>query len=322
MLVSVIIPSYNRRHELCRCIDSILAQRSVSIEIIVVDDCSQDDTRELLTLNYPHIRFILSQRRVGPSHLRNLGLRAAKGEYVLFLDSDVVLPRKGIIHEMAIILSKTSRIGELGGEIPVYRNITDKAVGKRRDFFGQNHDVISKRDGEENPLKECTYLATCNCMVRKDVAFEVGGFDPYYKFGGEDADFGYRILSKGYCNLVCFSVGVHHFRSVHGRYPDETLRYHRTRIRFNLKHYSPPRNLLIAAVDCMKAGWFYLLLGPKIFLKKIRHVPLVTENYLGGWYLIKVYLENIRAYGKLIRQEHTDFLADAEIERFERQSAD
>ena len=86
--------------------------------------------------------------------------------------------------------------------------------------------MISKRDGEENQLRECTYLATCNCMVRKDVAFEVGGFDPYYEFGGEDVDFGYRILSKGYSNQVCFAVGVHHHRSVHGRYPDETLRYH------------------------------------------------------------------------------------------------
>ena len=183
-------------------------------------------------------------------------------------------------------------------------------------------DVISKRDGEENQLRECTYLATCNCMVRKDVAFEVGGFDPYYEFGGEDVDFGYRILSKGYSNQVCFAVGVHHHRSVHGRYPDETLRYHRTRIRFNLKHYSPPRNLFIAAVDCLKAGWFYVLLGPKIVFKKIRRIPLVKENYLGGWYLIKVYLENIMTYRDLIGQKHADFLADAEIENFERQSVD
>ena len=81
-------------------------------------------------MNHPHIRFILSKRRVGPSHLRNLGLRAAEGEYVLFLDSDVVLPGNRIIHEMVIILSKSPRIGELGGEIPVYRNITDKAIEK------------------------------------------------------------------------------------------------------------------------------------------------------------------------------------------------
>ena len=89
-----------------------------------------------------------------------------------------------------------------------------------------------------------------------------------------------------------------------------------------LKHYSPPGNLFIAAVDCLKAGWFYVLLGPKIVFKKIRRIPLVKENYLGGWYLIKVYFENIMTYRDLVGKKHTDFLADAEIENFERQSAE
>ena len=221
--VSVIIPSYNRRHDLCRCIDSVVSQTSVAIEIIVVDDCSEDDTREFLRLNYPDVRLISCDCRYGPSHLRNLGLRSAKGEVILFLDSDVMLPEKGIVLRMVEILSRDPRIGEIGGEIPVYRNIADEAIGKRRDFFGKNHDVISKKDEKsENQLKECTYLATCNCMVRKEVAFEVGGFDPYFKFGGEDADFGYRILKKRYTNKVEFKVGVHHHRSATGRYLDET----------------------------------------------------------------------------------------------------
>lgn len=295
-------------------------QRSVSIEIIVVDDCSQDDTEQFLKLYYPHVRFIQSTRRFGPSHLRNLGLRKAKGEFVLFLDSDVVLPVKRIIREMVRILFENPRIGELGGEIPVYLNITDRAIGKRRNFFGRNHDVISKKGDVENQLRGCTYLATCNCMVRKDVAFRVGGFDPYYKFGGEDADFGYRILRKGYSNQVCFSVGVYHHRSILGRYSDETLRYHRTRIRFNFKHYSMLQNLAIVTGDLLKATAFYLLLAPKILLKKIRRIPLVPENFLGGWYLIKVYLENLSRFSELKDQKGADFLSDEEIKKFERSS--
>ena len=320
--VTVIIPSYNRRHDLCRCIDSILSQKAVVIEILVVDDCSADDTIAFLKANYANVRLITGSRRFGPSHLRNLGIRAAEGNFLLFLDSDVVLPDENVLKRMLKIMSESPRIGELGGEIPVYRKIMDQAIGKRRDFFGRNHDVISKKSDTIHPqLKRCTYLATCNCMVRKDVAYKVGGFDPYYKFGGEDADFGYRILRKGYSNQVTFPVGVHHYRSIHGRYPDETLRYHRTRIRFNIKHYSLSRNLFIAVVDCMKAGWFYLLLGPKLIFKRIKHIPLVAENYLGGWYLIKVYIENIRFYRELMRQKKTNFLSDEEIQKFERQAA-
>ena len=120
--------------------------------------------------------------------------------------------------------------------------LSDKAI--------KNHDVVSGRnDTVGGGEKECTYIATCNCMLRKEVASEIGGFDPYYKFGGEDADFGYTILKTGYANRVDFNVGVHHHRSVSGRYPDETYRYHLTRVRFNLKHFSVMRNIVIFLID-------------------------------------------------------------------------
>ena len=321
ILVSVIIPTLNRREDLCRCIDSLLTQTLVSIEIIVVDDCSKDDTREFIGINYPDVRLIACFRRYGPSHLRNMGLREAKGKFILFLDSDVILPKPDIVWQMSEYLSSNGDIGTIGGEIPVYLNIMDEARGKRRDFFGKNHNVISKMDKTSgNQMRSCTYLATCNCMVRKDVAFEIGGFDPYYRFGGEDADFGYRILKKGYSNRVCFTVGVFHYRSVLGRYPDETLRYHLTRIRFNMKHYSLRRNLVIGSVDLLNAALFYLLLAPKIIVKKIRRKDLVSENYLGGWYLIMAYLENLKTHGALSILKHANFLTDEEMRQFYRHS--
>jgi GT2 family glycosyltransferase len=317
-LVSVIIPSYSRRDDLCHCIDSILSQTSVSIEIIVVDDCSKDDTSEVLRRNYPDVRLISCVRRYGPSHLRNLGLKEAKGAFILFLDSDVVLPKQDIVWRMVQTLSRDLKIGEIGGEIPVYRNIMDAAIGKRRDFFGKNHDVISKKDEKAaNQMKKCTYLATCNCMVRKKVAFEVGGFDPYYNFGGEDADFGYRILRSGYSNKIDFKLGVHHHRAILGRYPDETYRYHRTRVRFNLKHLSEIRNIILFLMDFFNFLIFCLILVPKILVKKIENDELVTENYLGGWYLMKAYRVNLAKYAEIKRLRGVNFLRDEEMKRFE-----
>lgn len=317
-LVSVIIPSYNRRLDLCRCIDSVLAQTSATLEIIVVDDCSEDDTITFLRRNYTDIRLISCIRHYGPSHLRNLGLREARGEFILFLDSDVILPKKDTVRRMVETLSQDRSIGEIGGEIPVYRNIMDVAKGIRRDFFGRNHDVISRKgENSENRLKKCTYLATCNCMVRKEVAFEVGGFDPYYRFGGEDADFGFCILEQGYCNRVNFPLGVHHHRSTEGRYADETFRYHRTRVRFNLKHFTLPRNLVIFIMDFFNFILFYLTLAPKIFIKKRKKIPLVPENYWGGYYLLKAYLENFPNYKRLKSSKNINFLCNEEMKRFE-----
>jgi GT2 family glycosyltransferase len=318
ILVSIIIPTFNRREDLCRCIDSVLTQTSVSIEIIVVNDCSKDDTREFIRFHYPDVRLISCVRRYGPSHLRNLGLRKAKGEYILFLDSDVVLPRQDIVQRMVETLSFDRNIGEIGGEIPEYRNILDEAIGKRRDFFGKNHDVLSKKDEKaEKQLKKCTYLATCNCMVRKEVVFEVGGFDPYYEFGGEDTDFGYAILKRDYTNWVDFRVGVHHRRSTTGRYPNETYRYHLTRVRFNLKHLSVMRNLIIFIMDFFSFLIFYLILVPKILVKKIKNDEFLAENYLGGWYLMKAYRVNLAKHTEIKRLRGVNFLCDKEIERFE-----
>jgi glycosyltransferase involved in cell wall biosynthesis len=62
-LVSVIIPTFNRRHDLCRCVESVLMQTSATTEIIVVDDCSEDDTREFLRSNYPDVCLISCDRR-------------------------------------------------------------------------------------------------------------------------------------------------------------------------------------------------------------------------------------------------------------------
>ena len=154
-------------------------------------------------------------------------------------------------------------------------------------------------------------------MVRKEVAFEVGGFDPYYNFGGEDTDFGYRILRRGYSNKVDFKVGVRHHRSILGRYPDETYRYHQTRIRFNLKHLSEIRNIILFLMDFFNFLIFYLILVPKILLKKLKDDELVTENYLGGWYLMRAYRVNLAKYTEIKRLRSVNFLRDEEMKKFE-----
>ena len=86
-LVSVIIPTYNRGYCLCEAIDSVLAQTYTNIEIIVVDDGSTDSTEEILKKYGPEIQY-LWQENQGVSSARNLGIRAAKGEWIAFLDSD------------------------------------------------------------------------------------------------------------------------------------------------------------------------------------------------------------------------------------------
>jgi glycosyltransferase involved in cell wall biosynthesis len=86
-LVSVLIPTYNRGYIVGQAIESVLAQTYRPIEIVVVDDGSKDDTREVLERFGQHIRYIY-QDNAGLAAARNTGLVAARGEFLAFQDSD------------------------------------------------------------------------------------------------------------------------------------------------------------------------------------------------------------------------------------------
>jgi glycosyltransferase involved in cell wall biosynthesis len=87
MLVSVIIPTYNRSKLVTDAVQSALSQTYKDFEIIVIDDGSTDNTQEMLEKFSNDIQYIKTNR-IGPGKARNLGISKSKGEYVAFLDSD------------------------------------------------------------------------------------------------------------------------------------------------------------------------------------------------------------------------------------------
>jgi glycosyltransferase involved in cell wall biosynthesis len=92
--VSVIIPTYNRANFVLNAIQSVLDQTLKDVEIIVVDDGSTDDTQHALGPFNKKIRYLLTENK-GASHARNIGMKAALGRYIAFLDSDdTYLPSK------------------------------------------------------------------------------------------------------------------------------------------------------------------------------------------------------------------------------------
>lgn len=93
---SIIIATYNYGNFIHRAINSILTQRNtqtklISYEIIIIDDCSTDDTQEVIKqfdIIYNNIKVISNSINLGPAKSRNLGIKAATGNYVIFLDAD------------------------------------------------------------------------------------------------------------------------------------------------------------------------------------------------------------------------------------------
>jgi glycosyltransferase involved in cell wall biosynthesis len=97
-MISIIIPTYNRRKELACCLDSILEQAYDDLEIIVVDDCSSDNTISLKE-NYskwPQLVWIRNEINKGVNFSRNRAIEAASKEYILFIDSDDLLAENSL----------------------------------------------------------------------------------------------------------------------------------------------------------------------------------------------------------------------------------
>lgn len=95
-LISVIMPTYNCGRFIKESIDSVLAQSYTNWELIIVDDCSTDDTERIVgTYEDSRIHYLRNERNIGTALTRNKALREAKGKYVAFLDADDVwLPEK------------------------------------------------------------------------------------------------------------------------------------------------------------------------------------------------------------------------------------
>jgi glycosyltransferase involved in cell wall biosynthesis len=92
--VSVVIPTYNRAGLIAQAVRSVLDQTGINFEIIVVDDGSTDNTRQILEQFNDKIRYLATENR-GVAHARNIGMKASFGRYIAFLDSDdLYLPGK------------------------------------------------------------------------------------------------------------------------------------------------------------------------------------------------------------------------------------
>ena len=115
-------------------------------------------------------------------------------------------------------------------------------------------------------MKECDYLATCNCFTKKNFAAELNGFDEQFVFGAEDMDFGFRLNQLRLKNYIDFNTAVNHFHEKSGRYENETNHYQKTRIQFVKKHYGTIHLILIFLVDLFNFTKFYTLLPFKLII--------------------------------------------------------
>lgn len=177
-LVTAIVTTHNRLHLLKRAIKSILAQTYTEIEIVVVDDASTDGTETYcrsLPLNYIYIP---KKESRGGNHARNVGIRAAKGKYVAFLDDDDYwLPEK-IEKQVALIESKDCELVHCGRILEI---ITKNGVRFRENL----PDPLHWGDMHKKILLTICTTTTTNILAKRNALLEVGLFDENLRFWQE-----------------------------------------------------------------------------------------------------------------------------------------
>lgn len=189
--VSVVIPTLNRSDWIKQAIDSVLAQTFDDYEIIVVDDGSTDDTRQVvneLQQNNTSIKYHYQNNR-GRSASRNIGIYLAQGKWIAFLDSDdLFMPDKLKIQftalqsnpEYGMSYSDALAVNEQG------RAINNRPL-RLAEFTGQIYPGLLFLKG--------TMITTPTVMARREVLLEVGGFDETMSVC-EDLDLWRRIARK------------------------------------------------------------------------------------------------------------------------------
>ncbi|NEP63683.1 MAG: glycosyltransferase [Symploca sp. SIO2G7] len=190
--VSVVIPTYNRITMLKEALRSVLAQTfEGTIEIIVIDDNSQDGTPQTIQEQYPQIRLITCTKNGGPSAARNKGIKAAQGSYIAFLDSDD-LWEPDYLKTQINALAQNNRIYFAVSDLWLWETEQNRRFhrpqGMHPDYTSLLHHLLAAG----------SFIHTPSAAVFPRWVFEqVGGFDQSLRFG-EDTDLYIRLLLKGY----------------------------------------------------------------------------------------------------------------------------
>jgi glycosyltransferase involved in cell wall biosynthesis len=192
---SIIVPVFNRPDEVDELLESLCSQTLKDFEVVIVEDGSQKPCKDvcdkyagILDLHY------YNKENSGPGQSRNYGVERAQGEYVIILDSDVVLPNgylAAVNSQLSIVNSQFSIA--FGGPDASHPSFTpvQKAISYSMTSFFTTGGI---RGGKAKLDK--FYPRSFNMGIRRDVYQKLGGFSKM-RFG-EDIDFSYRIVEAGY----------------------------------------------------------------------------------------------------------------------------
>jgi GT2 family glycosyltransferase len=228
MKLSVILVNYNVKYFLEQCLFSVLpAIDSLDAEVIVIDNDSIDGSNEYLQPLFPSVQFIKSNQNLGFGKANNLGLLDAKGEYILFLNPDTLVP-EDCFTKCIRFLEKKPKAGALGIRMldgagkflpeskrsfpdttTAFLKLTSlSSLFPHSKFF--NKYALGHLNEKENHSVDV--LAGAFMLFKRSVLEKIGGFDEAFFMYGEDIDLSYRCKLAGFENWYFSESNIIHFK--------------------------------------------------------------------------------------------------------------
>ena len=274
-LCSIVIITYNGKELLEKYFPSITNLAYPKKEIIVVDNCSTDNTAEFLKENFPAVSVITTNENVGTAEGSNIGARAAKGDFILWLHNDMYLPPSTLENLMKKILSsekigictcKVKKMNENGKELDIIDSV---GGGLDRYGFPTARGMGEKDEQQYDSIKKTFFAFGGPLLIRKSVFDKLKGMDPYTFTLVDDIDLCWRCWLLGYEVIVDPSTVIYHRLSATlSSFTRENKRYmsERNTLRMLIKNYSMsnlikilPTYLIIITSEII----FFTILGKK-----------------------------------------------------------
>lgn len=203
--LSVIILNYNNKNVIFKCVDTLLYYKDrYNYQIVVVDNMSTDGSYESLQKDYKDKITLVRNEKNGCSSGRNLGVKNATGEYILFLDSDEWILNKYWLDNYTDILLQNEQVGAIGWGAGWFdsRGFAYK-VAQAYEFKYMPPNLIARSD--------IGYLATCGFIMKKELFEKVDGFDLNYDpTCYEDTDLSLKVRNAGKEIYYSTHLGVGH----------------------------------------------------------------------------------------------------------------
>ena len=265
-IVSIVIPHWNNVDILFECLESISGTDFDSVETIVVDNASTDNSVASVRSNYPNVKLIENEKNYGYAGGCNIGAEAAIGDFLIFLNNDTV-QEKNWISNLVKTINSNDKIAAVQPKILNYydRNVFDYAggAGGHMDIYcfpfarGRIFSFQENDEGQYNNKEKCFWSSGTCFMVRRELFQKAGGFDDSFFAHMEEIDLCWRLYAMG------FEVWVE---------PDSVV-YHKNALTLPMyshkKYYLNHRNSLLMLLGNYSIKNIFLIGIPRLILEKI-----------------------------------------------------